>query len=387
MGRSGSRSRLVWLSIGVLLLAGFSLVQVRSARGGVDEPGMIAVSECRAASYYAPDKKDLCREEAIALKPYRIETIQDGRSLLRFPNHTKVTVYGKSVFKIDKYDVRRGLFATVVSGRIRYAHPGESFNADIISGKALRLAHVGTTFVFSVGPEPGARPGAETTSPGTADDRDADSVAEREDSCPTQAGLAHANRALNGCPAMVERVVLLPDEDGSVGTVAVERVRGGVLAVLDEPYASVGITAGGEVVKPAIRETDDTIAALSPQSVQTAGADDPNAWCTDLKYRHCCTTPNCDGRSCCWVRLGGDFCRTNTSWSIERCFRMDSTDHGGGGEGHGAHFRWTDSADLSAPSWRDLGCKTDSRGKLSCTGRPSRGNQPPVIDPQRTKPN
>ena len=371
MSRKSARSRLAAATLAVLL-AGFSLLFTSVAPARVDDRDEIKISECRGASYHDASKHDLCDREAIPLEPYRIETIEGGRGELQFPNQTRVTVFGKSSFKINHYDRERGLSARLESGRIRYASGGAAGMAETLTGKALELTHLGTTLLFTVGPEPSEKRRGEGKKK-LRNDRDGDQVADDADSCPKQNGIEHSNPSLNGCPVLVERVVLLPDDDGHVGTVAVQRLSGGELARLDRPFSSVGITITGEWVQPIVAES--SVAAGAAPALQpnpASGPAGPEAWCREKKHRHCCTTPNCGVRDCCWVKVDGDFCRTDPSWTLARCFEMDALERGGGGEGHGAHFQWTDTADSSAPSWPDLGCRKDGKGRLLCTGRPAR---------------
>ena len=458
MGRLGSRSTLAWLSIGVLLLAGLSLASAQVAR-------TISVSECKGASYYDPGKKNLCGAASVALKPIKIETVQDGRGLLQFPNQSKVTVYGKSVFTVDKYDDKTGLAATLKSGRIKYASLKKTGTYDAIAGKEVKLAHIGTTFIFSVGAQAGAKPKAAkptlvwkqadtkklkardvpnvknmlpelcsaacAPSPwkggtwkgtvtvknlkirsdlqcaclGDPSDRDGDSIADAQDACPKQGGTPSPNRALNGCPPVVERVVLLPDADGKVGTVEIQKLETGeVLAKLDKAYESAGVTASGEVVEPTVLETKESVAAAVPepppatqpiqpaqptQTTQSAPAEvpDPMVWCKDRAPRNCCTTPTCDGRSCCWVFVGDDFCRADLSWSTAQCFLMDAEGYGGGGGGDGSHFVWRSSADSGHQTWSELGCTKKNDCEVTCSsGNSSSSLRCPEEDSQPTDP-
>ena len=436
MGRNGSRSKLAWLSLGTLLLAGLSLASAQVAR-------TIAISECKGASYYDPAKKNLCAAPSLSLKPIKVETVQDGRGLLQFPNQTKVTVYGKSVFTVDKYDDKTGLAGTLKSGRIKYASAKKTGTYDAIAGKEVKLAHIGTTFLFSVGAQGAkSRPAkptlvwkridpskikvaqvktlmpqlcAQTCAPaawktgtwkgsvtvkqlkihsdlqcaclGNPNDRDGDSVVDAQDACPDQGGTPNANRALNGCPPIEERVVLLPDADGRVGSVEIQkRETGEVLAKLDQAYASAGVTASGEVVQPTVLETKESVAAATPEPAPAREPSDPTEFCADRKPRSCCTGTGCDGRSCCWVFVGDDFCRADASWSIEQCFKMDGKSYGGAGSDHPVHFRWADSADAPQRTWSDLGCYED--GGVFCepvepppaTGgsAPATGSYPPA---------
>jgi len=74
-------------------------------------------------------------------------------------------------------------------------------------------------------------------------DRDDDGVADRDDGCPDRKGAPSSDTVRTGCPATVERVVVLADENGAVGAVEVDD--GTTKTVLDKEYASAEIGADG----------------------------------------------------------------------------------------------------------------------------------------------
>lgn len=74
-------------------------------------------------------------------------------------------------------------------------------------------------------------------------DRDEDNVADRDDACPDRKGLPASDPARSGCPATVERVVVLADENGTVGAVEVDD--GTTKTLLDKAYASAEVGIDG----------------------------------------------------------------------------------------------------------------------------------------------
>jgi OmpA-OmpF porin, OOP family len=76
-----------------------------------------------------------------------------------------------------------------------------------------------------------------------APDRDDDGIADGDDACPDRAGAAAPTPARNGCPRTVEQVVVLPDENGTVGAVEVDD--GTTTTVLDKAYAAAEIGLDG----------------------------------------------------------------------------------------------------------------------------------------------
>jgi hypothetical protein len=67
-------------------------------------------------------------------------------------------------------------------------------------------------------------------------DRDDDSIADRDDACADRKGPASSDQVRNGCPQTVERVVVLADENGTIGAVEVDD--GTTKTLLDKEYAS-----------------------------------------------------------------------------------------------------------------------------------------------------
>jgi outer membrane protein OmpA-like peptidoglycan-associated protein len=59
-----------------------------------------------------------------------------------------------------------------------------------------------------------------------------------------------AATVLGGCAPRANLIVVLPEEDGHVGAVVVQDPQGGAAAVLDQPYAAVGSSAGSRDVRP-----------------------------------------------------------------------------------------------------------------------------------------
>ncbi len=105
-------------------------------------------------------------------------------------------------------------------------------------------------------------------------DRDLDDIADADDSCPDRPGKPSANPLRNGCPVSVEKVVVLPDENGHVGAVEVDD--GTTTTLLDQPYAAseVGADGAARAVPPAppravARAVSTIVVALPP-----ADADD-----------------------------------------------------------------------------------------------------------------
>jgi outer membrane protein OmpA-like peptidoglycan-associated protein len=78
-----------------------------------------------------------------------------------------------------------------------------------------------------------------------APDFDDDGVLDGEDACPDRAGVASADPLRNGCPAALERMVLLPDPDGHVGGVEVDD--GKTKTLVAEAYASAEVAPDGRV--------------------------------------------------------------------------------------------------------------------------------------------
>ena len=78
-----------------------------------------------------------------------------------------------------------------------------------------------------------------------APDSDDDGVLDGADACPDRAGVASPDPLRNGCPAALERMVVLPDPDGHVGGVEVDD--GKQRTLVDQPYASAEVAPDGRV--------------------------------------------------------------------------------------------------------------------------------------------
>ena len=74
-------------------------------------------------------------------------------------------------------------------------------------------------------------------------DRDDDNIPDADDACPDRPGAPGPTPSRNGCPHTVEQVVVLPDENGTVGAVEVDD--GTTKTVLDKAYASAEIGTDG----------------------------------------------------------------------------------------------------------------------------------------------
>ncbi|MCX5747178.1 MAG: hypothetical protein NT062_32310, partial [Proteobacteria bacterium] len=117
-------------------------------------------------------------------------------------------------------------------------------------------------------------------------DRDGDGFVDAEDGCPDRAGLASADPIRRGCPLAAEKIVVLPDEDGHVGGVEVDD--GHTVTVLDKPYASAEVDAGGTahaVPSPSPRAIATVTKAIA-QALPVADADDD----TILDHDDACPT-------------------------------------------------------------------------------------------------
>jgi flagellar motor protein MotB len=88
-------------------------------------------------------------------------------------------------------------------------------------------------------------------------DRDRDGIVDAQDGCPERAGIASNDPVRNGCPAAVEKIVVLPDADGHVGGVEVDD--GHTKTVLDTPYASAEVGSDGAA---------RSVPAASPRAVE-----------------------------------------------------------------------------------------------------------------------
>ncbi|MCE9576040.1 MAG: OmpA family protein [Deltaproteobacteria bacterium] len=105
-------------------------------------------------------------------------------------------------------------------------------------------------------------------------DGDADGVPDASDACPDRAGVASPDPIRTGCPASVEKVVVLPDEDGHVGGVEVDDGHG--VTVLDHAYASTEVGTDGRVATapPATQKVVDRSIAPVARALPAPDADD-----------------------------------------------------------------------------------------------------------------
>jgi outer membrane protein OmpA-like peptidoglycan-associated protein len=74
-------------------------------------------------------------------------------------------------------------------------------------------------------------------------DGDKDNIRDEQDACPDRPGAASSDPFRNGCPALAEKVIVLPDADGHVGGVEVDDGKSKV--VLDTAYASSEVAGSG----------------------------------------------------------------------------------------------------------------------------------------------
>ncbi len=72
-------------------------------------------------------------------------------------------------------------------------------------------------------------------------DRDDDGILDAVDACPDRPGVGAPDAAHNGCPKTIERVVVLPDENGHIGAVEVDD--GTTKTLVDGAYGSVEMGA------------------------------------------------------------------------------------------------------------------------------------------------
>ena len=106
-------------------------------------------------------------------------------------------------------------------------------------------------------------------------DRDGDGILDKNDACPDRAGLPSQDPARNGCPKPVERVTVLPDENGHVGGVEVRDPTGKILTVLDKAYATseVGLDGKANALPPRPENAPAVVAQLK-QALPPADSDD-----------------------------------------------------------------------------------------------------------------
>ena len=99
-------------------------------------------------------------------------------------------------------------------------------------------------------------------------DRDDDNIADHDDACPDRKGLPTSEPLRSGCPVTVERVIVLADENGTVGAVEVDD--GTTKTLLDKAYASAEVGTDGRARGLATEATDvsarfaDAMAARPP---------------------------------------------------------------------------------------------------------------------------
>lgn len=84
-------------------------------------------------------------------------------------------------------------------------------------------------------------------------DGDGDGIRYEDDACPEHAGAASRDLLRHGCPVVAERVIVLPDDDGHVGSVEVDD--GKTKVVLDKAFAASDVTAAGVVAAPSTSVT------------------------------------------------------------------------------------------------------------------------------------
>jgi hypothetical protein len=446
-----SPSRAAWPFISVLLLGSLALVEVQAQAKPKPKPQISVLTTCAKAYYFRGSaKQKLCDTKTLELQNYKLETIKDGRGPVEFPNKTKVTLLGKSVFQINKYD-SAGLAGTLVSGQIRYESLKKGAGTDRIEGNKTKLVHIGTTFLFSVGTPPRSKASrapksnaltwkaaelnrlklklsdaakwqkklaelcTKTCSPGAwkpgehkgsvsivkmklksdlqcgclaEPDGDDDSVADRQDSCPKQAGEPSTSPLLNGCPIMVEQVILLPDADGkSVGTVSLqEKETGKVLATLSKAYASAGVTATGEPVLPQVVEPEPAAPTgttpAQPNTPEPATPEQPTpAQPTTAPTTTAPTTPSAPATGatspypgapgpgtsggevgCYWMNPETESWDWRPHYTRKACFESDNCSGGAGAvppEWEGSPvgcYKWAAGPDAPARGWYELGC-------------------------------
>ncbi len=104
-------------------------------------------------------------------------------------------------------------------------------------------------------------------------DADDDGVRDNEDACPDRAGVASDDPLRNGCPAALERMVVLPDPDGHVGGVEVDD--GKRRTLVDQPYASAEVGGDGHVraVPPSLRSAVERSVAAIARTLPAADDD------------------------------------------------------------------------------------------------------------------
>lgn len=101
-------------------------------------------------------------------------------------------------------------------------------------------------------------------------DRDDDNIVDRDDACADRAGPPSSDPLRHGCPATVERVVVLADENGTVGAVEVDD--GTSKTVLDKEYASAEVGTDGRARGLPADATAVSARFAAAMAAQPAGA-------------------------------------------------------------------------------------------------------------------
>ncbi len=85
-------------------------------------------------------------------------------------------------------------------------------------------------------------------------DSDGDGIIDAYDACRTRPGKINSNAILNGCPVTQEKIVLLPDADGHVGTIEIGS--GAKKVVINQAYATAEVGSDGKAVTLQTRAVD-----------------------------------------------------------------------------------------------------------------------------------
>jgi cell division septation protein DedD len=407
--RHSNTVRLV--STTVVLTAAVALALVRAqAAPPAKGSASVTVSACKLA-WVGP--LALCEKESFDVVPGTkpsISTKGGGAASLKFPNATLVTVLQDSVFVIDSY-AKDGVRGILKSGTIHY-YSSVQKKSDEIEGKSTKIHHIGTSFLFSREPE-SAQSDAQQPSgkevvrevdvkrafklsdlrewkqrirqvcedtckplawkrntyrvsvqlptkllkelscgcvARTKADRDGDGVLDADDACPDQQGSVSESKALHGCPALVERVILLPDEDGNVGQLELQDLKTGqVVAKLEQAYTSAGVTSDGAVVTPVVKETPESIAAIAPAPEPTKPTPPPEPAIV-------ATPVPSATQHCYWMSNAPPYpWKLRTDLNRRQCYEMDSCDGGRGMSGGGC-YKWAAGADAPRQTWSELRC-------------------------------
>jgi hypothetical protein len=394
------------------LVASFVLAATAVALGQAKPQvlGKISVESCTNTNYkpglVAVAKTSLCAvvSKKLDIKPYQLETLAGGRTLLSFPNTSKVTLFQKSTFVIDSYSAQRGFVARLTSGQLQYSNTAKGV-ANRIYGPKTTVLPVGTRFEFTVGAAADterrapSRPKAPAVVwkraaidlkkvkvsdvatwrtlvpeactkacggpwkpndfrgevkvsgrklrstvecgcwPPVGKDSDKDGVPDQQDSCPKVLGQPNAHAPLNGCPLMLERVVLLKDPDGGSGTLELRaNDTNALLATLDKPFMSAGVTPEGVVVLPETPEDPQAFASTQETPSTPATMSPPAS-----------SAPEGSGEGCYFKAP------TSTEWqfvglSARGCYTRDSCSGGGGQPGTGC-YKWSNGPAAPAQPW------------------------------------